>query len=105
MIKRGDEMVEISIIQVNRIELMCIKIKLPHITSHVIYSTKVILLDEYWSIEAIDKKGEAAVCQSRGRTPESLLENQLIAVSKIAFKKGIDLSLSGRDAILKIHEN
>jgi len=56
----------------------------------------------YWNLETAEKFGDCCVIITGVNTIEEMLEKKVVAVSKKAKEVGINLGMSGREALQKI---
>ncbi len=95
-------MVEVKQLSINNIRFVHVVIHLPKISTQLIYCTKGILFDQYWSIEELHKHENALVCIGSGKTVEELMSNTVDYISLSAQAIGIEKSMQGKDALLKM---
>lgn len=93
-------MVYVQSLMINQQRFNLITIKLPGLTTRLIYCTHGILFDECWQMDTILQRCHIPVAFGSGKSDEALLENTLRGLSKEAKDKGILLSMKGREALL-----
>ena len=95
-------MVTIETIEIDQQPFLGITIKLPGLTTRLVYSTQGILFDECWNSETLCRRTATPFCIGTGRRLEALLNRPIQFVSPTAQQCGIDVGMAGKQAILRM---
>lgn len=95
-------MVRMDLIGIAQYQYLAVTIKLPSLTTHLIYCTKGILFDECWSLDKVACRCKVPVCIGKGKSIEALLENKITLCSLKAKEKGIAPPMKGQMALRKM---
>lgn len=94
-------MVEIKTLELENRRFVLIQLFLPHWTCRMIACTKGVLVDPSWNIHTLDERNLIAI-QGTGRSFQELLDQNICEVTTDAAKLGIDIEMSGKEALLRM---
>lgn len=98
-------MVQMDLIGIDQYQYLAVTIKLPSLTTRLIYCTKGILFDDCWNLDKVACRCRVPVCIGKGKSIEALLENEITLCSLKAMEKGIVSQMKGQEALRKMmHE-
>ena len=97
-------MIELKTLEIEAFRFIDISLFLPRWTCRMIVSTKAVLVDESWDLDALEEK-KIPVFQVYKPGKTGLLDGKITAMTSTAACAGIYIGMSGKEALLKVmHE-
>ena len=90
-------------INVSGIEFDAYRIPTPNASLLVISAKSGMLACGYLKLETAEKLGDALAIVTGVSCYDDMLEKSVVAVSKSAEAKGVEVGMSGRDALIKMN--
>lgn len=98
-------MIDLKSIHIENERVIGLKIKLPFTLFIFVFNTKGFLCGELINIERLQNNSACICVTSKSNSYEECLNSKIISLNKKAMDKGIEIGMSGKDALLKMHEN
>ena len=89
-------------LNINDIEFSAYKIPTPNASLLVVSAKNGMLACGYLKVETADKLGDALAIVTGVSCYNDMLEKSVVAVSQSAQAMGVEVGMSGRDALLKM---
>ena len=98
-------MIDIKSIMIEDERVIGLKIKLPFTILTFVLNTKGFLCGKEINIESLYKNSACICMMSQSKSYEECLNSEIISLNKKALEKGIQIGMTGKEALKKMHEN
>lgn len=98
-------MIDLKSILIGNERVIGLKIKLPFTLLTFVFNTKGFLCGNIINMEML-YENSACICMiSKSNNYEECLNSEIISLNKKALDKGIQIGMTGKEALKKMHEN
>lgn len=98
-------MIDLKSILIGDERVIGLKIKLPFTLFIFVFNTKGFLCGNLINIEILNNNSACICITSKSNSYEECLNSEIISLNKKAIDKGIKIGMTGKEALLKMHEN
>lgn len=98
-------MIDLKTILIGNERVIGLKIKLPFTLLTFVFNTKGFLCSNVINIEMLYENSACICVISKSDSYEDCLNHEIISLNKKAVEKGIKIGMTGKEALIKMHEN